>query len=115
MVEFCKNQSIAVVAYCPLGRATKEILAEPVLNEIATNKNKTVAQVLLRWLIQRDIVVIPKTSKTNRLSENINIFDFQLNDEEMRRIFSLNKNQRIITQALAVNNPNYPFNIPYRR
>ncbi|XP_054161903.1 1,5-anhydro-D-fructose reductase-like [Oppia nitens] len=115
LVEFCKSNSISVTAYCPLGKATKEILNDPVLTDIATNNNKTVAQVMLRWLIQRDIVVIPKTSKTNRLSENINIFDFQLTDEEMKSIFSLNKNQRIITSTLSANNPNYPFAIPYRR
>ncbi|CAG2179597.1 unnamed protein product, partial [Oppiella nova] len=70
---------------------------------------------MLRWIIQRDIIAIPKTSKTHRLQENINIFDFQLTDEEMGKIFALNKNKRIITVDMSVDHREYPFAIPYRR
>ncbi|XP_054162256.1 1,5-anhydro-D-fructose reductase-like [Oppia nitens] len=110
LVEFCHNNSIQVIAYCPIGKAHKGLLNEPILTTIASNNNKTVPQVMLRWLIQRDIIIIPKTSKTYRLSENFNIFDFQLTDEEMTEIFKLNKNMRFINPIEAINNKEYPFN-----
>ncbi|CAG2110833.1 unnamed protein product, partial [Medioppia subpectinata] len=110
LVQFCRDFSINVVAYCPIGRADKELVNEPILVEIAEHNNKTVAQVMLRWLIQRDIVPIPKTSKTSRLQENINIFDFQLTDDEMKKIFTLNKNKRLITPTASIDSREYPGN-----
>ena len=102
-----------MIAYCPIGKAHKGLLNEPTLKTIASNHNKTVPQVMLRWLIQRDIIVIPKTSKTHRLIENFNIFDFQLTNKEMTEIFKLNKNMRFINPIEAINNKEYPFNIPF--
>ncbi len=103
-----------MIAYCPIGKANKELFNETILLDIASKHNKTVAQVMLRWLIQRDIIAIPKTSRIAYLNQNINIFDFQLSDEQMNQIFSLNKNRRFINPKESINNPEYPFSIPFR-
>ena len=103
-----------MTAYSPIGKADKQLLNETILVDIANNHNKTVVQVMLRWLIQRDIIPIPKTSKQMRLKENFNVFDFQLTDQEMTQIFTLNKNYRFINPKQAINNPEWPFSIPFR-
>ena len=82
--------------------------------EIANKYEKTVPQVMLRWLIQRNIIAIPKTSRKERLLENIDVFNYQLTDNEMTQIFSLNKNRRIIDPKKSVNNKGYPFAIPFK-
>ena len=70
-------------------------LNEQVVKDIATKHGKTAAQVVLRWGVQRGTAVIPKTSKVARLEENIGLFEgFNLSEEEMEKIASLNKNRR---------------------
>jgi diketogulonate reductase-like aldo/keto reductase len=67
-------------------------LKEPVLAEIARQKGKTIAQVALRWLVQKEIVApIPRSSNPARLAENMAVFDFSLSDEEMKRIDALKR------------------------
>lgn len=79
----CKNQ-IVVEASSPLGNG--EILSNNQMAFIAKKKEKSVAQVSLRWAIQKGLIVIPKTSKTERLKDNLNIYDFELSKEEMKFI-----------------------------
>lgn len=67
-------------------------LKDPVVLEIAKNHNKSPAQVILRWDVQRGICAIPKSVHKGRIEQNINIFDFKLNDEEMKKIDRLNTN-----------------------
>lgn len=67
-------------------------LKDPVVLEIAKNHNKSPAQVILRWDVQRGICAIPKSVHKERIEQNINIFDFKLNDEEMKKIDRLNTN-----------------------
>lgn len=67
-------------------------LKDPVVLEIAKNHNKSPAQVILRWDVQRGICAIPKSVHKERIEQNINIFDFKLNDEEMKKIDGLNTN-----------------------
>ena len=102
-----------MTAYAPLGRAKEDILNDIVLNEIATKHNKTVPQVMLRWHIQRDIIVIPKTSRRERLVENFNVFDFQLSDAEMSGIMSLNKDKRLFSKPESMGNREWPFRAPF--
>lgn len=94
LIAYCKEKGIQVVAYSPFGRGllTKELMNEGVLVAIAQEKQKSVAQVILRWLIQQDIVVIPRTDKAEKLAQNIQIFDFHLAEEEMQQIDQLNRN-----------------------
>lgn len=104
LVRYCQQESIAVTAfsplgagsYVPLGMATNEqsVLNEPRIIGLAKKHGKTPAQIVLRWGVQRGTAVIPKTSRSERLSENIDIYDFELSDEEMKQVASLDRNQR---------------------
>ncbi len=70
-------------------RGSEQHLLGPVLSEIGAAHGKSVAQVILRWLIQRDVIVIPKSVRPERMRENIDVFDFELTDGEMARIAGL--------------------------
>ncbi|KAK7862403.1 hypothetical protein R5R35_008093 [Gryllus longicercus] len=108
LVSFCEGLGITVCAYAPLGSPnlasfvkmigdnpelipTFSPLTEPIVIEIAKQHNKAPAQVLLRHIIQRRIVVIPKSTNPTRIQDNFKIFDFQLTTEEMEKISSLDK------------------------
>lgn len=96
VVEHLHDLGIVVEAWYPLGGRghQKELLSDPVLSEIAAGHNKSVAQVILRWDLQRDVVVIPGSSNPDHIEENISIFDFSLTDEEMAQIAALNRNEK---------------------
>ncbi len=83
-----RRLGLAMTAYCPLGRG--KLITDPVVAEIARTKGKTIAQVVLRWHLQQpNVIPIPRSSNSARQAENFNIFDFTLNDEEMRRMHAL--------------------------
>lgn len=90
--DYCKKQEIQIEAWAPLGQG--RLLDHPVLKEIADAHNKTIAQVILRWDLQNEIVTIPKSVKESRIIENANIFDFELTERDMEKINSLNENKR---------------------
>lgn len=90
--QFCKTQNIKVEAWSPLARG--RILNEPLLTEIALSHGKTPAQIILRWHLQNDVIIIPKSVTPARLKENSEIFDFHLTQDEIGKINQLNKNQR---------------------
>ncbi|MBO1304759.1 aldo/keto reductase [Enterococcus sp. 669A] len=92
--EYLKSMDIAHEAWGPLGQGKSNVLEDPVLVKIAEAHDKSVAQVILRWHLQRDIIVIPKSVHAERIAQNINVFDFSLTDEEMSMIASIDKNQR---------------------
>lgn len=85
--EACARHGIAMVAYSPLAKG--RIKTDGTLIRIGRAHHKTPAQICLRWLIQQNVSAVPRTSKVERLSENIDIFDFSLNDKEMREIAQL--------------------------
>ncbi|MDC3413604.1 aldo/keto reductase [Aquibacillus sp. 3ASR75-11] len=91
--NYCKQHNIKVEAWSPLGRAN--YLDDPILNEIANKHNKTPAQVILRWNVQSEIITIPKSVNTLRQKENADVFDFELTNEEVQKIDSININKRI--------------------
>merc|ERR1712130_263909 len=99
LVKYCLSRNICVTAHTPLGggAANKETwktpnpLEDSVVQEIAKNHDISAAQVLLRFLLQRGIVVLPKSVKTHRIKENIDLFNFLLNDEEMKELAGLDK------------------------
>ena len=80
-------------AWAPFGEGRGGMFELPVLKEIADKYAKTVAQVILRWHIQRGIVVIPKSTHIERIKENFDVFDFKLDDEDMVKISALDKNE----------------------
>jgi 2,5-diketo-D-gluconate reductase B len=87
VIAGCRKAGMAVVAYSPIARGGAN--GTKVLERIGTVHGKTAAQVCLRWLTQQGIVVIPRTSKIERLEENFNILDFKLSDAEMKEIAGL--------------------------
>jgi 2,5-diketo-D-gluconate reductase B len=87
VIAFCRRHGMAVVAYSPIARG--DARGNEVLRRIGAAHNKTAVQVCLRFLVQQDIVVIPRTSRLGRLSENAAIFDFELSQEDMTEIAAL--------------------------
>jgi 2,5-diketo-D-gluconate reductase B len=87
VISACRRHRMAVVAYSPIARGGAH--GNKVLERIGKAHGKTAAQVCLRWLIQQGIIVIPRTSRVERLKENFDIFDFELSDAEMREIRGL--------------------------
>jgi len=104
LLRFCREKGIAVTGFSNLGAPSylelnmatekESVLNEPVVNEIASKYSKTPAQIVLRWAVQRGTAIIPKTTKTERLQENIGLFDFNLANDDMAKISGLNKNKR---------------------
>lgn len=96
VVEHLHDLGIVVEAWYPLGGRghQKELLSDPVLSEIAAGHDKSVAQVILRWDLQRGVVIIPGSSNPDHIEENISIFDFSLTDDEMTQIAALNRNEK---------------------
>lgn len=90
--DYCKKQQIQIEAWAPLGQG--RLLDQPALQEIASGHHKSIAQVILRWDIQNEIVTIPKSIRESRIKENANIFDFTLSSSDMEKINALNENQR---------------------
>ena len=111
IIVFCKDKKIAVTAYSPLGnpslmRPELSLFKEPIIKKLAKKYKKTPAQILLNWAISRGTITIPKSVHLERVSENINIFDFETTKEEIEQISSLNRNLRVV-------NPIDWWNIPY--
>ena len=92
VLEYDNSHSILTQAWSPLARG--KILEEDMLAELATSHGKSVAQIVLRWHIQRGVAVIPKSNSMERITENMNVFDFELSEQEMVSISSLNSNFR---------------------
>ncbi|PMQ02368.1 MAG: 2,5-diketo-D-gluconic acid reductase [Dictyoglomus sp. NZ13-RE01] len=92
-IEFMKKYNVQPEAWAPFAEGRNNIFQNEVLTSIAKKYNKTVAQVILCWLIQRGIVAIPKTVHRERMIENISIFDFELSQEDMEKIAKLDKKE----------------------
>ena len=86
-----KEYHVQAEAWAPLGGGRYDAFNNEVLKEIASKHNKNIGQVMLRWNVQRGVVVIPKSVHVERIQENIDIWDFALSEEEMNQISSLDK------------------------
>ena len=85
-IETMKYYDVIPEAWAPLGGGRYKPFEDEMLKGIAAKYNKSVGQVLLRWNVQRGVVVVPKSTHVERIKENIDIFDFELNEEEMKQI-----------------------------
>jgi 2,5-diketo-D-gluconate reductase B len=85
----CRKHGLAFVAYCPLGRG--RLFDDPVLNDLARERGRTVAQIALRWLMQQNVGAIPRSSNPGRIAANLDVFGFTLSDAEMTRIAALKR------------------------
>lgn len=84
---------IQMEAWAPFGEGRSNMFEDPVLSEIGRKYGKTVAQVILRWHLQRGIIIIPKSVHYDRMVENFSVFDFKLSDEDMENITKLDRSQ----------------------
>jgi 2,5-diketo-D-gluconate reductase B len=90
VIAACRERGLVLTAYCPLARG--RIAGDPVLTDIGRRSGKTCAQVALRWLMQQQMIAaIPRSSNATRIAENIDVFDFELDDDEIRRIGALKR------------------------
>ncbi|KAH7711330.1 oxidoreductase [Aphelenchoides avenae] len=123
LFQACKELGITFTAYSPIGspggqQAMKSIsgdwpqgdcLNNLKVQELAKKYGKTPAQILLRYMVQRGISVIPKSTNPNRVRENINIFDFELTPEDARKLETITERQRIFPAMYGINHPWYPY------
>ncbi|KHJ81986.1 oxidoreductase, aldo/keto reductase family protein [Oesophagostomum dentatum] len=119
--ELCKKLNISFTAYAPLGSPARKKwspnskwpegnpLSDPVAKKLADKHHKTAAQILLRYLIQRGMIVIPKTVHPERAKENMDVFDFTLSDDEMEKLNTLKTRTRLFIWASAFAHPFYPW------
>ena len=90
VLAFCRKAGLIFMAYCPLGRG--RVFNDPILGEIARNRGKSLAQIALRWLIQQgNIAPIPRSANPQHMAECLDVFNFTLTDDEMKRIHALKR------------------------
>jgi 2,5-diketo-D-gluconate reductase A len=87
--ELMRERGVQIESWGPFAEGRNDLFSDRVLTEIGAAHGKSVAQVVLRWLIQRGVVVIPKSVRADRMAQNIDVFDFQLDDEQMARIATM--------------------------
>jgi diketogulonate reductase-like aldo/keto reductase len=90
LLAFCREAGLVFVPYCPLGRG--KIFADAMLAELARARGKSVAQLVLRWLVQQgNVAPIPRSANPQHMAESLQIFDFELSDKDMQAIFALHR------------------------
>ena len=93
--RFLKENGVQIESWGPFAEGKNDIFNNQILKTIAKKYNKTTAQVILRWLTQRDVVIIPKSVNKNRMEENFSIFDFELTKEDMHEIQKLDEERSL--------------------
>lgn len=95
LIHYCKSHGIHIIAYTPLARNDDRLRSNLILRSLAQKYNKTIYQVILRWDIQKGLTPIPRSSNVERNRQNLDIFDFELTEDEMKAIDSININSRL--------------------
>jgi len=121
LIHFAKERGMVVTAYSPLGTPTRPwansqdpyLLDDPTLKKIAEKYNKTPAQILIRFPIDRGIAVIPKSVTLSRIADNKNVFDFSLAKEDIDTLLGLNITYRFCPLSAHKSHKHWPFNIEY--
>jgi len=121
LIEFCKTKNIAVTAYSPLGSPDRpwvkpdepSLMADPQIKQLADKYSRSPAQILLRFNVQRGVIVIPKSVTDDRIRNNFEIFDFELTAEEMKTIGDFKENCRFCHLNWLKHDPNYPFHLEF--
>jgi len=114
LVEFHKRNDISVTSFMSLGRAGRSaahggnLFENELLEKIAKNYNVTIAQLLLKYQLQRGIIIVPKSKTPERIEENAKLFHFEISSEDMDQIKAMNKDCRSCNFLANGNNPNFP-------
>ena len=98
--SFCRKENIHLTGYCPLARG--ERFADPKLFQLARETHKSAAQIMIRWALQRGHTVIPKSISAERIKVNANVFDFNLNEEQMKVLDVLDQGLRFCPDPLEI-------------
>lgn len=101
MISYCEENDIQVIAWSPISRG--RVFSNDLMIDLAEKYDKTIAQVVLRWHIQKGVIPIPKSSNENRIEENIKVFDFEISTEDMRKIDLLNEGYDISVSKPPIN------------
>ena len=96
MQKALKSQNIQLQSWAPFAQGKNNLFNNELLKALSSKYNKSIAQVVLRWLIQKEVVVIPKSANMKRINENFNVFDFELSADDMATIKSLDKGSGLI-------------------
>ena len=99
LLNFCRKNNIYLTAYRPIAKGL--VNENKIINQIAKKYQKTPVQITLRWLIQQDIIAIPKASSEKHLKENLDIFDFELDQSDIETIKEVNQNKRMVNTEFA--------------
>ncbi|KAM6965740.1 aldo-keto reductase family 1 member A1-A [Aplochiton taeniatus] len=130
LLAHCRSVGVCMTAYSPLGSGDRPwaspnepcLLEDPSLAAIAQRLQRTPAQVILRWNLQRGVVCIPKSVTPSRIQQNLQVFDFTLSAADMKQVDSINRNERFIVPAVErdgkrvwrdAEHPHFPFLDPY--
>jgi len=121
LVEFCRSKGIQVMGYSPLGSPDRpwakagdpSLLEDPKIKAIADKYGKSPAHVLIRYQLDRGIIVIPKSVTPSRIKSNAEVFDFKLSAEDIATINSFNRNHRFCDMNWVKHHQHWPFNIEY--
>ena len=97
-IEFCRVNEIVVQAYSGFAKFDEKLIQSPVLVQMAEKYDKKPTQVLMRWFVQNSFITIPKSTKRERIFENIDIDDFNLSQSDIQALFSLNCNYKVISK-----------------
>lgn len=92
-IEALKEEGIIPEAWAPFAEGKNDIFTNPILEKIGNKYGKSVAQVIIRWLVEQDIIVLAKSVKPERMAQNLNVFDFELTKDDKAQIATLNKGE----------------------
>ena len=112
MLNLCRETGVQLEAWAPFAEGKNDIFCNPLLTDIAHSHGKTVGQVILRWNVQRGVVVIPKSVRPERIVENSEIFDFNLSENEMSLIAGLDTCKPLIFDYNKVDEVKRIYSIP---
>ena len=90
-----RDRGVQIESWGPFAEGRNNLFSDPTLSEIGAAHEKSVAQVVLRWLTQRGVVVVQKSVRPERMRENIDVFDFDLTDDEMTRLAAMDRGETL--------------------
>ena len=101
MLSYCEENNIQLVAWSPIMRG--KLFSNKLMIDLSEKYKKTIAQIILRWHVQRGIIPIPKSSNEERIKENLSIFDFELSNDDMKTIDLLNEGYNVSVSGVPEN------------